>query len=47
MNDTQDRSAPAAPGDREAGAGHTVWTTPDYDIIETGLEVTAYSLSAR
>ncbi|MEV0275751.1 pyrroloquinoline quinone precursor peptide PqqA [Streptomyces sp. NPDC050610] len=49
MNDHQDQTAPAAPTrtDTAAGAGHTVWTTPDYDVIETGLEVTAYSLSAR
>ncbi|MEU7044999.1 pyrroloquinoline quinone precursor peptide PqqA [Streptomyces varsoviensis] len=47
QHDTQDRTPPAAPADQAPGAGHTVWTTPDYEIVETGLEVTAYSLSAR
>ncbi len=47
QNDPQGPTAPAAPADQAPGAGHTLWTTPDYEIIETGLEVTAYSLSAR
>ncbi|MFF4694936.1 pyrroloquinoline quinone precursor peptide PqqA [Streptomyces chattanoogensis] len=25
----------------------TAWRTPDYTVIETALEVTAYSLNAR
>ncbi|MEV0263526.1 pyrroloquinoline quinone precursor peptide PqqA [Streptomyces sp. NPDC050617] len=47
QNDTQDQAVPVTRADDAVSAGHTVWTTPDYEIIETGLEVTAYSLSAR
>ncbi|MCP2341055.1 coenzyme PQQ precursor peptide PqqA [Actinomadura rupiterrae] len=25
----------------------SVWTTPDYEVIETSLELTAYFLSTR
>ncbi|MFT2017531.1 pyrroloquinoline quinone precursor peptide PqqA [Streptomyces sp. 796.1] len=30
-----------------AGEGATGWQTPDYTVVETGLEVTAYSLNNR
>ncbi|MGP3925837.1 pyrroloquinoline quinone precursor peptide PqqA [Streptomyces sp. 8N616] len=34
----------AGPGGEEAAAA---WQTPDYEVVETGLEVTAYFLSDR
>ncbi|MET8681042.1 pyrroloquinoline quinone precursor peptide PqqA [Streptomyces sp. NPDC004647] len=27
--------------------GETGWQTPDYQVVETALEVTAYALSSR
>ncbi|MFF7351381.1 MULTISPECIES: pyrroloquinoline quinone precursor peptide PqqA [Streptomyces] len=33
--------ATEAPGDA------VVWQTPDYTVVDTALEVTAYSLTAR
>jgi coenzyme PQQ precursor peptide PqqA len=33
----------AQPESEEAGA----WQTPDYTVVDTALEVTAYSLSSR
>lgn len=30
-----------------AAEGATGWQTPDYTVVETALEVTAYSLSNR
>ena len=35
--------APAQPGDEESPG----WQTPDYVVVETALEVTAYYLSNR
>ncbi|MEU9115479.1 pyrroloquinoline quinone precursor peptide PqqA [Streptomyces sp. NPDC048483] len=35
-------ACPAAPYGEQ-----TAWQTPDYTVIETALEVTAYSLTAR
>ncbi|WFB10946.1 pyrroloquinoline quinone precursor peptide PqqA [Streptomyces sp. LX-29] len=31
----------------QPGPAETVWQTPDFVVIETALEVTAYSLTKR
>lgn len=43
MNDTTPRTAPEATDRVRTDA----WQTPDYVVVETALEVTAYSLNAR
>lgn len=48
MNETTPRTAPeAADRTTRTEAGETAWQTPDYVVVETALEVTAYSLNAR
>ncbi|WP_431046434.1 pyrroloquinoline quinone precursor peptide PqqA [Streptomyces sp. P1-3] len=42
MNDTPQQAEQTALRPEE-----TAWQTPDYVIVETALEVTAYSLSTR
>ncbi|MFF5189101.1 pyrroloquinoline quinone precursor peptide PqqA [Streptomyces sp. NPDC000345] len=49
MNDTTEQPAQAQ---RPAGTTAertepTTWQTPGYTVVDTALEVTAYSLSAR
>ncbi|WSQ06457.1 pyrroloquinoline quinone precursor peptide PqqA [Streptomyces sp. NBC_01231] len=49
MNNTTEQSTQAQ---RPAGAGaeptdRAAWQTPEYTVVDTALEVTAYSLSAR
>jgi coenzyme PQQ precursor peptide PqqA len=38
-----EQARPAQPGAEET----TTWQTPDYAVVETGLEVTAYFLNDR
>ncbi|WP_172382691.1 pyrroloquinoline quinone precursor peptide PqqA [Streptomyces sp. MNP-20] len=40
-HDTQTSELPPGPGDR------TAWQTPEYTVVETSLEVTAYRLADR
>ncbi|MER7876810.1 pyrroloquinoline quinone precursor peptide PqqA [Streptomyces solisilvae] len=47
MNDTTPRTTPEATDRTRTDAGQTAWQTPDYVVVETALEVTAYSLNAR
>ncbi|GAA2355483.1 pyrroloquinoline quinone precursor peptide PqqA [Streptomyces violaceusniger] len=47
MNDTTPRTAPEAADRTLDDAGETAWQTPGYVVVETALEVTAYSLNAR
>jgi len=42
--DTPAPRPPAAPGTATAA---TTWVTPDFTIVETGLEITAYYLNDR
>lgn len=49
MNETNEQSTQAQ---RPAGTGteqtdRAAWQTPGYTVVDTSLEVTAYSLSAR
>ncbi|KUO10095.1 pyrroloquinoline quinone precursor peptide PqqA [Streptomyces sp. DSM 15324] len=46
MNDTTERAEhrPTAPAEAPDSA---VWRTPGYTVVDTALEVTAYSLAAR
>ncbi|MBO2455367.1 pyrroloquinoline quinone precursor peptide PqqA [Actinomadura barringtoniae] len=32
---------------RDPKGGHMAWTTPDFEIIETSMELTAYYFTAR
>ncbi|WP_157531490.1 MULTISPECIES: pyrroloquinoline quinone precursor peptide PqqA [unclassified Kitasatospora] len=41
MKDTAERQEPAL------DAEETVWQTPEFSVVETALEVTAYALSTR
>ncbi|AEM83408.1 pyrroloquinoline quinone precursor peptide PqqA [Streptomyces violaceusniger] len=47
MNDTTPHTAPDATDRTRTDAAETAWQTPDYVVVETALEVTAYSLNAR
>ncbi|MFD8092597.1 pyrroloquinoline quinone precursor peptide PqqA [Streptomyces malaysiensis] len=47
MNDTTPRTTPEAADRSRTDVGKTAWQTPDYVVVETALEVTAYSLNAR
>ncbi|MER8156506.1 pyrroloquinoline quinone precursor peptide PqqA [Streptomyces sp. NPDC094472] len=47
MNDTTPHTAPEATDRTRTDAGETAWQAPDYVVVETALEVTAYSLNAR
>ena len=46
MADTNEQSEQPA-GTLAEQADRTSWQTPGYTVVETALEVTAYSLSAR
>ncbi|WP_030348185.1 pyrroloquinoline quinone precursor peptide PqqA [Streptomyces sp. NRRL S-1022] len=46
MNEAVDQAEPAARTTAEETAP-TAWQTPGYAIVDTALEVTAYSLSIR
>ncbi|RNG36213.1 pyrroloquinoline quinone precursor peptide PqqA [Streptomyces botrytidirepellens] len=41
------QTAPEAVDHTRTPAPETAWQTPDYVVVETALEVTAYSLNAR
>ncbi|WP_317617384.1 pyrroloquinoline quinone precursor peptide PqqA [Streptomyces antnestii] len=43
---TQDPGSAGA-GDNRAGNGAGAWQAPGYTVVETALEVTAYSLATR
>ncbi|MFF3935564.1 pyrroloquinoline quinone precursor peptide PqqA [Streptomyces phaeofaciens] len=46
MNETTERTQqPAATTTEQTDPG--AWQTPGYTVVDTALEVTAYSLSAR
>ncbi|WP_133917592.1 pyrroloquinoline quinone precursor peptide PqqA [Streptomyces sp. NBC_00582] len=46
MNDTTERAEQRA-ATTGATADTSVWRTPGYTVVDTALEVTAYSLAAR
>ncbi|MEU1182916.1 pyrroloquinoline quinone precursor peptide PqqA [Streptomyces sp. NPDC005820] len=46
MNDTTERAEHPAATTVEA-AETVAWQTPGYTVVDTALEVTAYSLAAR
>ncbi|MEU1800011.1 pyrroloquinoline quinone precursor peptide PqqA [Streptomyces sp. NPDC019937] len=46
MNETV-RQTPTTADRAPAVPDRTAWQTPDYVVVETALEVTAYSLNAR
>ncbi|WP_416980159.1 pyrroloquinoline quinone precursor peptide PqqA [Streptomyces sp. T028] len=46
MNDTTERAEHQAATTGEA-ADTSAWRTPGYTVVDTALEVTAYSLAAR
>lgn len=43
MADTTEQT----PAHRERPESPAVWSTPEYTVVETALEVTAYSLATR
>ncbi|MFG3086822.1 pyrroloquinoline quinone precursor peptide PqqA [Streptomyces antibioticus] len=48
MNETTERTPqPAAAAPTTEHTGHGTWQTPGYTVVDTALEVTAYSLAAR
>ncbi|MFE7608903.1 pyrroloquinoline quinone precursor peptide PqqA [Streptomyces celluloflavus] len=52
MNDAMEQpprnsQPPHTPGPAAPHGEQTAWQAPDYTVIETALEVTAYSLNAR
>ncbi|WKX68856.1 pyrroloquinoline quinone precursor peptide PqqA [Streptomyces sp. XD-27] len=46
MNDSRQQAEQTAPCPEET-AWQTAWQTPDYVIVDTALEVTAYALTTR
>ncbi|WP_340374494.1 pyrroloquinoline quinone precursor peptide PqqA [Streptomyces sp. SS7] len=46
MNDTTER-AEHRPTTTAEASDSAVWRTPGYTVVDTALEVTAYSLAAR
>jgi len=46
MNETV-RQTPTTTDRTPPAPEETAWQTPDYEVVETALEVTAYSLNAR
>ncbi|MGK5629363.1 pyrroloquinoline quinone precursor peptide PqqA [Streptomyces sp. URMC 123] len=47
MSETLSQAVEQAAPPKAAGGEETTWQTPDYVVVETALEVTAYSLTTR
>ncbi|MES4904024.1 MULTISPECIES: pyrroloquinoline quinone precursor peptide PqqA [unclassified Streptomyces] len=47
MNETVQRTEPKTAEQARPRVEETAWQTPDYVVVDTALEVTAYSLTTR
>ncbi|MET9130460.1 pyrroloquinoline quinone precursor peptide PqqA [Streptomyces antibioticus] len=47
MNETTERTQQPTAAPTADHTGHGTWQTPGYTVVDTALEVTAYSLAAR
>ncbi|SME94983.1 pyrroloquinoline quinone precursor peptide PqqA [Streptomyces sp. Amel2xC10] len=47
MNETTERAQQPATAPTAEHTDHGTWQTPGYTVVDTALEVTAYSLAAR
>lgn len=47
MNETTERTRQTAAAPTAEHTDHGAWQTPGYTVVDTALEVTAYSLAAR